>query len=115
MRPFFPHCTIEYYQYTENEEYDVYGEPIVSYEKAGECICDFQPLSSKDSQMMFGKILNDTFKLFIEYNIPVTDKMMIKKKDEPKTYMIVGGPLRYDHFLRHQEMTVQKTRKPWQI
>ena len=114
MRPFFPNCTIEYYEYTEEEEYDVYGEPIVSYEKRGECVSDFQPLSSRDSQLMFGKILNDTFKIFVDYDVPLNDKMMIKKQGQPDTYMILGGPLKYDHFLRHQELTVQKTRKQWQ-
>ncbi len=114
MKPFFPNCHIEYYDYTENEEYDIYGEPIVSYDKVGECICDFQPLSTRDSQLMFGKILNDSFKLFIPFNIPINDKMMIKKKGEPYTYMIIGSPQKYDHFLKHQELTVQKTRKQWQ-
>ena len=114
MRPFFPNCTIELDDYTENEEYDVYGEPIVSYEKVGEYVCDFQTLSNRDSQLMFGKILNDTFKLFLDFDVPITDKMMIKKKGENNTYMLIGSPQKYDHFLRHQEVTVQKTRKPWQ-
>ena len=63
---------------------------------------------------MFGKILNDTFKLFLDYDVPITDKMMIKKKGENNTYMLIGSPQKYDQFLRHQEVTVQKTRKPWQ-
>lgn len=115
MRPFFPNCTIEYYEYTENEEYDVYGEPLVSHEKTGECICDFQPQGTRDQQLMFGKILTDTFKLFIDINIPIHDRMIIKKKGEPDTYQIIGSPQKYDHFLKHQELTVQKTRKPWQL
>ena len=114
MRPFFPNCKIELYDYSENEEYDIYGEPIVSYEKTGEYVCDFQTLSSRDSMLMFGKILNDTFKLFLDINVPITDKMMVKKKGEPYTYMIIGSPQKYDHFLKHQEVTVQKTRKQWQ-
>ena len=56
MRPFFPNCTIEYYEYTEDDEYDIYGEPLVSYEKVGECVCDFQTQSTRDQQLMFGKI-----------------------------------------------------------
>lgn len=114
MRPFFPNCTIELYDYTENEEYDIYGEPIVSYNKVGEYICDFQTLSTRDQQLMFGKILNDTFKLFLDFDVPITDKMMIKKKGENNTYVLIGSPQKYDHFLKHQEITVQKTRKPWQ-
>ena len=114
MRPFFPNCKIELYDYSENEEYDIYGEPIVSYEKTGEYVCDFQTLSSRDSMLMFGKILNDTFKLFLDINVPITDKMMVKKKGEPYTYMIIGSPQKSDHFLKHQEVTVQKTRKQWQ-
>ena len=114
MRPFFPNCTIELYDYTENEEYDIYGEPIVSYNKVGEYICDFQTLSTRDQQLMFGKILNDTFKLFLDFDVPITDKMMIKKKGENNTYVLIGSSQKYDHFLKHQEITVQKTRKPWQ-
>ena len=112
MKPFFPNCIIELYEYTENEEYDVYGEPTVSYNKISEHICDFQTLSTRDQQQMFGKILNDTFKLWVEYDVPINDKMMIKRKGEPDTYLIIGSPQKYDHFLKHQEITVQKTRKP---
>ena len=113
MRPFFPNCIIELYEYTENDGYDVYGEPLVSFEKVSECPTDFQTLSSRDSQLMFGKILNDTFKLFIDYDVPIHDKMIIKKKGEEDTYMIIGSPQKYDHFLKHQEVTIQKTRKQW--
>ena len=114
MRPFFPNCEVELYEYTENEEYDIYGEPIVSYNKVGIYSTDFQTLSSNDSERMFGKILNDTFKLFFDIDVPITDKMMIKKKGEIDTYVILGSPQKYDHFLKHQTVTVQKTRKPWQ-
>lgn len=115
MRPFFPNCEIELYEYTENEEYDIYGEPKVSYEKVGTYVCDFQTQGNRDNQMMFGKILNDTFKLFIDYDVPIHDRMMIKKKGEEDTYMILGSPQKYDHFLKHQEVTVQKTRKQWEL
>ena len=111
MKPFFINATIELYDYTEKEEYDVYGEPIVSYEKVGEYPCDWQTLSTRDSQLMFGKILNDTFKIFLDINVPVNDKMLIRRKG---TYMVIGSPQKYEHFLRHQELTIQRTRKPWQ-
>lgn len=114
MMPFFINSEVELYEYSENEEYDVYGEPTVSYTLIGTYPCDFQALSNKDSQMMFGKILTDTFKLFLDLEVPITDKMMIKKKGEPDTYMLIGSPLKYNHFLKHQEVTIQRTRKPWQ-
>lgn len=88
---------------------------MVSYEKVGEYPCDFQTQSTRDSQLMFGKILNDTFKLFLDINVPIHDKMIIMKKGEPYTYRIIGSPQKYDHFLHHQELTVQKTRKPWNL
>lgn len=114
MKPFFINATIELYEYTEEEEYDVYGEPIINYEKTGEYPCDWQTLSTRDSQLMFGKILNNTFKIFLDIDVPVNDKMMIKRKGEQDTYMVIGSPQKYEHFLRHQELTIQKTRKPWQ-
>ena len=115
MRPFFINSEIELYEYIENEEYDIYGEPLVSYELVGSYPCDFQALSNRDSQLMFGKILTDTFKLFLDINVPIHDKMMVKRKGEPTTYMIIGSPLKYDHFLKHQEVVIQKTRKPWDL
>lgn len=115
MRPFFINCEVELYDYTEKEEYDVYGEPIVSYEKIGTYPCDFQALSNRDSQLMFGKILTDTFKLFLDIDVPITDKMMVKKVGEEDTYVLIGSPQRFDHFLKHQEITIQKTRKQWEL
>ena len=63
---------------------------------------------------MFGKILTDTYKLFLDYDVPITDKMMVKKEGEDDTYVLIGSPQKYDHFLKHQEITIQKTRKQWQ-
>lgn len=114
MRPFFPNCRIELYEYVENEEYDIYGEPLVSYNLVGTYVCDFQTQSTRDQLLMYGKILNDTFKLFLDIDVPINDKMIIKKQGEDDTYVLIGSPQKYDHFLKHQEVTVQKTRKQWQ-
>ncbi len=115
MNPFFVNSEVELYDYTEGEEYDVYGEPIVSYKLIGVYPCDFQTLSNRDSQLMFGKILTDTFKLFLDIDVPITDKMLVRRVGEETTYALIGSPQKYDHFLKHQEITVQRTRKPWTL
>lgn len=113
---FFQNETLELYEYTEKESRDRFlGEPEYVYEYKKSVPCDFQPASPKDSQMEYGKILEDSYKIYIDGSVDITDTMILKLKGKKDTYKITGTPLNNNHFLKHKKIIVQKQRKPVQL
>lgn len=111
--PFFRKKQLEIYDYKEDtSEYNVYGEPKEQYIYVGTYPCDFQPLSPNATLKEFGKILTDTYKIYLNINTPINDKMVLRLKGELDTYKIVGSPEFHINILPHIKIQVQKTRKP---
>lgn len=116
MIPFFKNEDMELYEIIESSSrYNVYGEAEVEYELVGVYPCDFQPMSPRDVYKEFGKVLQDTYKIYCNIDVPVTDTMIIKLKGKPETYHIIGSPEFNTRLLKHIKMEVQKTRKPIQL
>lgn len=110
---FFPNETLELWEYMESDsEYNVYGEPIAEYELQATVSCDIQPMSPQDNLTSFGKILQDTYKIYLDSNTPITDTMILRITGESATYKIVGSPMNNNHLLKHKKIIVQKQRKP---
>lgn len=110
---FFKSDTVELWDYTETETVNVYGEPEVSYNLIGSYPCNFQPITVNDSIKEFGKVLEDTYRIFLEHNVPVTSKMILKIVGQEDTYEVIGSPSIFKTtILKHIEVTVQKQRKP---
>ena len=113
---FFPNTYIELYDYTENEEIpNFFGETTESYEYVGTFFVDFQNLSPKDNPQEYGKLLEDTYKIYCDPEVPVTDTMIIRKQGEQDTYTIKGSPQHYQNLIPHIKLTVQKQRKPTKL
>lgn len=108
---FFNNVILELYSFNDEEGYDDYGEKLGNYEYRETICADMQPLSAQDSLEEFGKILQDTFKVYISYNIEVNDTDIIKVKGKPETYTITGSPLEWNHLLNHKKLLIQKQRK----
>ena len=115
---FFPNCEIELWDYTEDDVLpNIYGEVEQYYVLVDVVECDFQNLSNQDSLKEFGKILQDTYKLYLDVNVPINDRMIIRKVGEKWTYEIKGTPMTNFHFdiTNHKKIIVQKHRKPLKL
>ena len=109
----FPNEEMELYEYNENEDIpDFFGESTQNYKLVGTYPCDFQNMSPHDSLKEYGKILQDTYKIYAHLDVPITDTMIIKLKNHPETYTITGTPMKYNHILPHTKILVTKQRKP---
>ncbi len=110
---FFPNYELELWEYTEKESRDRFlGESEYEYTLIATVPCDFQPMSMKDSQMEYGKILEDAYKIYLDGSVEITDTMILRLVGEKDTYKITGTPSNNNHFLHHHKVVVQKQRKP---
>ena len=107
---FFPNEEIELWSYNETEEYNDYGDPIVEYNLVGTYPCNIDPLTTNDSIKKYGKILQDTYTVFLDSDVPIEDTMILRLKGKPETFKILGTPMLYNHFLKHYEVEIQKQR-----
>lgn len=111
--PFFPNETIELWEYTETDTpINLLGEVEQEYNIVTEVLCDIQPLSPQDSIRSYGKILQDTYKIYLDKNVPITDTMILRIKGKPDTYKINGSPMNNNHILPHKKIIVKKQRQP---
>ncbi|MCR5027003.1 MAG: hypothetical protein K6A34_06150 [Methanobrevibacter sp.] len=109
MFPFFENARIELYSYNEQEE-DFFGEKH-EYQSKGEYPADVQPLSPASSQRVFGKILQDTYKVLLNIDVPIEDTDLIKIPNLG-TFEIVGSVETWNHgLIDHKEITIKKHRK----
>lgn len=110
MIPFFKNATIQLYSYNELGEEDFFGEKH-EYQMKGEYPADVQPLSPESSQRVFGKILQDTYNVYLNIDVPVEDTDLIKIPDEG-TFEIVGSVEKWNHgLINHKKITIKKHRK----
>lgn len=114
--PFFRKKELEIYDYKEDTlEYNVYGEPKERYTYVGTYPCDFQPLSPNATLKEFGKILTDTYKIYLNINTPINDKSVFRLKGESDTYICIGSPQYHYNIIKHVKVEVQKTRQPIKV
>ena len=110
---FFPQTWIELWEYTEKDDIPTFfGETSTEYQYVGRFFGDFQNSSPNDNPEEYGKILEDTFKIYFDVDVPVTDTMKIRKEGEKDTYTIKGSPQQYNTLIPHIKVTIQKDRKP---
>lgn len=104
---------IELWEYTEEEDIpNFFGETSVSYNYIGSYMGDFQNSSPSDRLEEYGKTLEDTYKIYFDVDVPVTDTMIIRKEGEKDTYTIKGSPQHYNTLIPHIKVNLQKDRKP---
>lgn len=114
---FFHNENLELWEYVENEDVpNFFGETTADYEYIGTFPCDFQPMSPKDSLNEFGKVLEDTFKIYLDEDVPITDTMILRLEGKNDTYSITGTPIFNNHnIISHIKVVVQKQRKPTKL
>ena len=71
---------------------------------------DLQPLSPESSQQVFGRIEQDTYKMYLSKDIPIESTDLIKIPDLG-TFEIVGSPQKWNHLLEHTKIIIKKHRK----
>ncbi|MBR0272372.1 MAG: hypothetical protein IJQ68_10375 [Methanobrevibacter sp.] len=109
MPAFFNNTLIQLYSFEEGE-YDDYGRKN-NYSLKGEYSADIQPLSPQSSQQIFGKILQDTYKMYLNSNVPIEDTDIVKIPGEG-TFEIFGSVETWNHgLINHKKVTLQKQRK----
>ena len=107
---FFNNTIIQLFSYDELAEEDFYGEKH-EYNLKGEYPADVQPLSPESSQRVFGKILQDTYKAYLDIDVPIEDTDLIKIPNEG-TFEIVGSVETWNHgLINHKKVTLKKHRK----
>ena len=99
MPAFFNNTLIQLYSFEEGE-YDDYGRKN-NYSLKGEYSADIQPLSPQSSQQIFGKILQDTYKMYLNSNVPIEDTDIVKIPGETWNHGLIN----------HKKVTLQKQRK----
>lgn len=108
MMPFFPNTEMELYSYS-SEEFDEYGRKE-TYTLRETVPVDFQPMTVNSQLREFGKILQDTYSVFIDADVEIheTDKIII----DGVRYELLGSIETWNHgLIPHKEITVQKYRK----
>lgn len=104
---------IELWEYTEEGDIpNFFGESSIKYEYVGSFMGDFQNAGPRDSPEEYGKILEDSFKVYFTPDVPVTDTMILRKEGEKDTYTINGSPLHYNTLIPHIKVNLQRDRKP---
>ena len=110
---FFPNCEIELWDYAEEKALmNIYGEYEEYYTLIDIVPCDFQPMSPQDNLKEFGKILQDTYKVYLDNHVHITDTMILRIAGRPNTFKIKGTPVYNNHFLKHKKLILEKHRKP---
>ena len=106
---FFNNTNIQLYSYTFTGEYDEYGKKY-EYVNKGNFEVDLQPLTPESSQKVFGKIEQDTYKMYLSNDIPIESTDLIKI-DDMGTFEIVGTPEKWNHLLNYTKVILRKHRK----
>ena len=112
---FFPNQELELWRYAESTtEFNPYLEPKKEYHLIETIPCDFQVMGPNETLREFGEILEDTYKIYIDYDVELTHDMVLRIKGEPDTYKITGTPITNNHLLpvHHKKLVVKKQRKP---
>ena len=112
---YFPNVNIELWDYTESTtEFNPYYEPLKEYSLTNTVPGNLQPMSPNEMLKEFGEILTDTYKIIIDSDVNISPSMLIRVKDQPDTYEIVGTPMVNTHFAptSHTKIVVKKQRKP---
>lgn len=109
---YYPNIDMDICSYTDTEELDAYGNPVKAYVYRETIKVDFQPSSRNDRLTEAGEILQDTYRIFLDVNVPV-DPTDIFRDSEGNTYTIVGTPILNNRFkvTQHRRVELQKTNK----
>lgn len=106
---FFNNTTIQLYSYSPTGEYDEYGKKF-EYVCKGTFEVDLQPLTPESSQKVFGRIEQDSYKMYLSKDILIESTDLIKIPDLG-TFEIVGTPEKWNHLLEYTKVTIKKHRK----
>lgn len=114
---FFPNQKLELFEYTETSELNSYLEPKHEYVYQSTVPCDFQSMTPNESIQEFGEVKEDTYKIYIDQNVPITSSMILRIEGEVDTYEITGTVINNNHLpiVQHKKIIVQKQRKPTKV
>lgn len=106
---FFNNTSIQLYSYSPTGESDEYGKQY-EYICKGTFEVDLQPLTPESSQKVFGRIEQDTYKMYLSSDIPIESTDLIHIEDMG-TFEIVGTPEKWNHLLNYTKVILRKHRK----
>lgn len=111
---FFPNTQIHLFA-ADSTGVDDYGTPDIEYTYKSTVPADVQPLTPESSQKIFGKILQDTFKVYLDKTVNVSDSDVIKINNE--TFEIIGSPMKNNHLSKvsHIKLIIKKHRQPMEL
>lgn len=104
---FFDNTTIEIFTYTPG--IDDYGNTD-NYEFRESVPADIQPVNPISTYREFGKILQDTYNLYLQEDVEIHDTDLIRIEDD--VFEIIGTPEDWNHIIKHRKIVVRKQRKP---
>lgn len=114
---FFPNVKIELWNLYESEELDDYGNKKQKYVVSSIVAADMQTLNETNQMETFGKILQDTYNIYLDKNVEVKDTTIFRVSGETSTFEVVGTPEINNHLIgvSHVKVVVEKQRKPTKL
>lgn len=107
MKPsFFNNIDMDIYMYEQTKQYDEYGEQISKYTYQETIEADMQPMNVSSQLQEFGKILTDTYKVYLPTNTTIEDTSHLRINGS--CYEIIGSPSNNNHVLPHIKIVIRK-------
>jgi hypothetical protein len=111
--PYFYNRNLEIWEPTQESTIDLYtGEKKIKYQLYEIVDADIQQISPESSMEEYGKILKDTYRVFIDSWVTFDDKSILRIQNLKPTYQIKGTPELRDHILPYVKLIMEKQRTP---
>lgn len=105
---FFNNCQIQIYEPVKTGGHDKYtGAKEEKYVLKTTVPANFQNNSNSDTEVEQGKKLEDTYKVYVNINTPVTDRSILRKVGEQQTYKIEGSPQKFTNLIPHIKLNIK--------
>lgn len=114
--PYFINTYIEIWEpYLSKEKSEITNDKMIKYDLTATIPADLQGLTPSYSQQEYGKILEDTYSVYIDSTVTISPNAILREEGKTDTYMIKGTPVLNNHLLPHIKLVIEKQRTPTKL
>ena len=88
--------------------YDHYDQPRKCMILSNIVQGNLQPLSPNESRQIFGTILQDNYRLYLEENVKIENNYKIRIKSIEGCFKVIGTPKQYKKIIPHIEVLLTR-------